>query len=256
MTEAEWLAWGRTNPMLQYLIGADENQPRVQAMESFPHCRSSDRKLRLFACACYHRISHLLPDRAAHAAVAIAERFADGLATDEEFRAAEEEARGLSGALEERWRASRGAERAALQPTHAALALAGVVTWREAQKAAYYAASNAHLDLACLLHPFARVNDPEFGRSQLAEEREQCRVLRDIFGNPFRPVTADPRWLTSTVLDLARLIYDERSFDRLPILADALMDAGCDAEELLNHCRGEGPHVRGCWAVDLLLGKS
>jgi hypothetical protein len=81
-------------------------------------------------------------------------------------------------------------------------------------------------------------------------------LLRDIFGNPFRPITLDPRWLTSTVLDLARLIYDERAFDRLPILADALMDAGCDSEELLKHCRSEGPHVRGCWVVDLILGKS
>jgi hypothetical protein len=72
-------------------------------------------------------------------------------------------------------------------------------------------------------------------------------LLRDIFGNPFRPVTLDPRWLSSTVLDLARTIYDERVFERLPILADALMDAGCDSEEVINHCRSEGSHVRGCW---------
>ncbi len=86
--------------------------------------------------------------------------------------------------------------------------------------------------------------------------RDHVRFLRDIFGNPFRPVTLDPRWLSSTVLDLARTIYDERVWERMPILADALMDASCDNEEILNHCRGEGPHVRGCWVVDLLLGKS
>jgi len=81
-------------------------------------------------------------------------------------------------------------------------------------------------------------------------------ILRDIFGNPFRPIAIDPRWLTSTVVDLASAIYQEKAFDRMPILADALMDAGCDNEEIIAHCRGEGPHVRGCWAVDLLLGKS
>jgi biotin carboxyl carrier protein len=79
--------------------------------------------------------------------------------------------------------------------------------------------------------------------------------LRDIFGNPFRPVAIDPRWLTSTVVDLAGGIYEERAFERMPILADALMDAGCDNEEIIAHCRGDGPHVRGCWVVDLLLGK-
>jgi hypothetical protein len=80
-------------------------------------------------------------------------------------------------------------------------------------------------------------------------------ILRDIFGNPFRPVSLNQRWFSSTVLDLARNIYDEHQFERMPILADALMDAGCDSEEILNHCRGPGPHVRGCWVVDLLLGK-
>jgi hypothetical protein len=69
------------------------------------------------------------------------------------------------------------------------------------------------------------------------------------------PITIDPRWQTSTVIDLARIIYDERAFDRMPILADALMDAGCDSEDILNHCRSDGPHVRGCWVVDLILGK-
>jgi hypothetical protein len=86
-----------------------------------------------------------------------------------------------------------------------------------------------------------------------------CRnlpLLRCIFGNPFRPVTLDRNWLTSTVTDLARGIYADRAFDRLPILADALQDAGCDNDDILTHCRGEGPHARGCWVVDLVLGKA
>ncbi|AMV28725.1 hypothetical protein VT84_30245 [Gemmata sp. SH-PL17] len=81
-------------------------------------------------------------------------------------------------------------------------------------------------------------------------------VLRDIFGNPFRPVTVESSWLTSTVTALATGIYAEKAFDRLPILADALMDAGCANDDLLNHLRSDGPHVRGCWALDLVLGKT
>ncbi|HEX3149646.1 MAG TPA: hypothetical protein VHR66_16340 [Gemmataceae bacterium] len=80
-------------------------------------------------------------------------------------------------------------------------------------------------------------------------------MLRDIFGNPFRPVAFDPRWRTSDSVGVARGIYEDRAFERMPILADALMDAGCDDEQVLSHCRGEGPHVRGCWVVDLVLGK-
>lgn len=92
----------------------------------------------------------------------------------------------------------------------------------------------------------------------LVDDRKRekyCRLRHDIFGNPFRPVELDPRWITSTVFDISQAIYQERAFDKMPILADALMDAGCDSEEILNHCRGDGPHVRGCWVVDLLLGK-
>jgi len=81
-------------------------------------------------------------------------------------------------------------------------------------------------------------------------------VLHDVFGNPFRTIAVNPAWLTSDVLALAEGIYQERAFDRMPILADALQDAGCGNEDILNHCRQPGEHVRGCWVVDLLLGKS
>jgi hypothetical protein len=98
-------------------------------------------------------------------------------------------------------------------------------------------------------------HDEALGRISL----QQCQLLRDIFGNPFRPLPRlNPSWLAAeggTVPKLAASIYEERAFDRLPILADALEEAGCDAAELLTHLRGPGPHVRGCWAVDLLLGK-
>ena len=80
-------------------------------------------------------------------------------------------------------------------------------------------------------------------------------VVRDIFGSNAQSVAINPSWLTSTVVALARGIYDEKAFDRMPILADALMDAGCENEEVLDHCRGPNEHVRGCWVIDGLLGK-
>ncbi len=92
------------------------------------------------------------------------------------------------------------------------------------------------------------------GKSAEAETT-QAAILRDIFGNPFRTAPLDPVWLTSTVVALAEGIYADRAFDRMPILADALQDAGCDNDDILNHCRQPGEHVRGCWVVDLVLGK-
>jgi hypothetical protein len=84
---------------------------------------------------------------------------------------------------------------------------------------------------------------------------EFCNQFRDVAGNPFRPVVADPAWLTPTVVAFAESLYEARAFDRLPILADALEEAGCTSADLLLHCRQPGEHVRGCWAVDLVLGK-
>jgi hypothetical protein len=89
-----------------------------------------------------------------------------------------------------------------------------------------------------------------------AAERSIIRLLHDIFGPlPFRDVHIAPVWRTSDVLALASGIYAERAFDRMPILADAMEEAGCDDADVLAHCRGAGPHVRGCWVVDLVLGK-
>ncbi|HUR55352.1 MAG TPA: hypothetical protein VMZ71_14560 [Gemmataceae bacterium] len=81
-------------------------------------------------------------------------------------------------------------------------------------------------------------------------------LLRDVFGNPFRPVTFLPDWRTSTVLALAQRMYESRDFSAMPILADALMDAGCTDGAILTHCRGQGPHARGCWCVDAILNKA
>lgn len=88
-----------------------------------------------------------------------------------------------------------------------------------------------------------------------AERMAIAKLIRDIFGNPFRPVAADPSWLLPKMVGLAQGIYGERAFDRMPILADALEKAGCADADILGHCRRPDEHVRGCWVVDLLLGK-
>jgi hypothetical protein len=99
---------------------------------------------------------------------------------------------------------------------------------------------------------------PRGGPRIKAVSSTEANLIRCIVGNPFRPVSIDPAWLTwnnRTMSALAETIYTERAFDRLPILGDALEEAGCDNADILNHCRGPGPHARACWVVDLLLGK-
>ena len=94
----------------------------------------------------------------------------------------------------------------------------------------------------------------------VAARQTQAELLREILGNPYRPLPLLPpavlRWSDGTVRRIAEGIYEERAFNRLPILHDALLDAGCDDEAILAHCRSDGQHVRGCWAVDLILEKS
>jgi hypothetical protein len=87
------------------------------------------------------------------------------------------------------------------------------------------------------------------------EAAAQSAILRDIFGNPFSPIAFDPCWRTLSVVRLAQTMYDSRTFDKMPELADALERAGCRSEPVLGHCREPGEHVRGCWVVDLVLGK-
>jgi hypothetical protein len=95
--------------------------------------------------------------------------------------------------------------------------------------------------------------DPE---QQAEERRRQAGYVRDLFGNPARHPRLAQSWLSSTVSALALGIYRTREFDRLPILADALMDTGCDDDAVLTHCRQQTGHARGCWVVDLVLGMS
>jgi hypothetical protein len=93
----------------------------------------------------------------------------------------------------------------------------------------------------------------------MAESAAQALLLKDIFGNPFRPVIVDPAWLTwhdALLVSMAQQMYESRDFRDMPVLADALEEAGCTNQDILDHCRQPDEHVRGCWVIDALLGKS
>ena len=112
---------------------------------------------------------------------------------------------------------------------------------------------------ACKMTLYWSEAEAKMAHKQAAEaDTFLCNVIREIFGNPFHPVSLDPTlltWRNGTIPKLAQVIYDDRAFERLPALADALQEAGCHNAEILNHCRQPGVHTRGCWVLDLLLGK-
>jgi hypothetical protein len=180
----------------------------------------------------------LLNDERSRRAVEVAERYADGQATQAELDAARAAAEGTAD--------DNDAARAAWRTTG------------EAWDAARVAARDAARGLAGGV-PYG----PAWDNARDAAGASQCDILRDLFGNPFRPVTLGPAWRTPTLLALAEASYEHRllpsgHFDpqRLAILADALLDAGCEDTEISGHLRHAGPHVRGCAVVDLILGKS
>jgi hypothetical protein len=166
-----------------------------------------------------------MPDNRSHLALTVAERIADGLANDPEW----EKARGML----------RG-----LPHDHVQWTLA-YDAFLAAERGASYTAHAVH----SATKPLRRYE------ARRAEIADQAALFRDIFGNPFRSITFSPAWRTDTAVALARQTYDSRDFSAMPILADALQDAGCDNNDILDHCRGSGPHVRGCWVVDRVLEK-
>jgi hypothetical protein len=207
--------------------------------------RVTERKLRLFAVACCRYIGDLLRDARGRAAVEMSERYADGLADRQALRTAREAA---EAAVAEGFAAVFSGDGTAWPggPEREAAAEAAAEPLRAFRVAAE--ASSARV--------WAVVG--VFEEMQAAKAREksfQCDLLRDLFGNPFRPVTVTPCWQTPDVVTLAGHIYHDRAFERLPELAGALEAAGCTDEAVLAHCRGPGPHVRGCWVADVLLGK-
>ncbi len=222
MTEEEWLRRGDPSLMLDCL------KDKVGA-----------RKLRLFSVGCCNRLSHLITEDSTRNALSCAERFADRNATSRERR--EQYAR-INGCADEF--TPELAVQSALS-RHAFNCAQDTSSW--AALATGFAADSAAVN----------VYHFQFGlETRNAEFVQQSNLLRDIFGNPFRPVAADPAWLTPTVQSIAAAIYEDRAFDRLPILADALEEAGCTDADMLLHCRQPADHVRGCWVVDLVLGKT
>jgi hypothetical protein len=232
MTEAEWLACTDPWPMLD--------------PDAFGG-RSRDRKLRLFACACVRRVWDFLDDPRSRMAVEVAERFADGGATWTE----------LGVAFHAAWTAGRRfaghtgvAEAAALECAyHDSFAAARNASLAAAEAAAW----SAHRDAAGAAGVYDALAD-----ALAAAQADQCALLRELVGNPFRPVNLSEvvlGWNDATVPRLAGMIYAGPHWDDLPVLADALEEAGCSDAAVLAHCRGGGEHVRGCWVIDLLLAK-
>jgi hypothetical protein len=225
MTEGEWLEFANTH-----------------AIPDFLRDKASRRQLLLLACAQHQWTRLHSTDRRFRKAVEVVERYADDHATDEE-RAT------VIVAL------NRIKEEAL--PVH---------DFEKCASARHF----ADLVNSCRDdHPreVAGTSDPpepsvlhRDGFRDLLSWTAQgpARLLHDIFGNPFRPVTLDSScltWNARTVPAMAERIYNERNWALLPVLADALEDAGCCSPDILTHCRGSGPHVRGCWVLDLLLGK-
>jgi hypothetical protein len=241
MTEVEWLGCADPYPMLAHLKG-----------------RVSERKLRLLACACQWFDRRVRSVPRADETIALAERYADGEVTCDvgwaELGCPELGTEGwdpIWALLGLFW----------AQPFHAAV----VSLPTPDQDDAPQTGSRRH---ACDL--VRCVFGTPFPRRSVRKNRWLARaalgLLSALGGHPTRPSepTGDevlpspicsPGWLTDTVLALARQMYASREFSAMPILADALQDAGCEEEQILNHCRGPGPHVRGCWVVDSVLGK-
>jgi len=234
VTEAEWLACADPQKMLEFL-----------------RSRASDRKLRLFSAACCRRVWHLLVHDWSRDAVKVVERYADGAATFQELEDAKSNAWEFSDHIihsdEHFYDLDANAQNAADAPAWAA------------ERSEDY---GSEVDGGCP-HRVVTATQRALGA---AEGNAQADLVRCIFANPLRPLTISPdilSWNDGVVVRLAQTAYDDRHMPagildntRLLILADALEEAGCTDSDTLGHLRRPGPHVRGCWPVDLCLGKS
>jgi hypothetical protein len=240
MTEIAWLACDDPDEMLLFLGDA-----------------ASNRQLRLFTSACCRRIEALFPNPVSHRVVDLVERVADDSALAHDLERTAEIARDDLDRAEVR-RTESGCS--------AAFAASSATESYPGEKPLWVARRTAD----CVRHAWYwdaqesrdalgdRIVTGTAAEGERAERREsavQADLIRDVFGNPFRPVAIDLAWRTDTAVTLAQQMYESRDFSAMPILADALQDAGCSNDDILNHCRGPGPHVRGCWVCDLVLGR-
>ena len=236
MTEEEWLYKVETYFPREMLLALEEQFPprRVKTTKS-----KRERKLKLFGCAACRRISHLFVAPEQQRLIEVVEKCADDGTTGRELRMARDAAMELVPRYKqgEEWSSIYGAY------DYAQNAL-NLLTWPTVSDVVEGFVEDLF---------GATVNDPD---SAEEENIHQKAFLLDIFGNPFRPVIFSPAWRTDTAVSLARQMYESREFGAMPILADALQDAGCENPDILSHCRDtSATHVRGCWVVDLVLGK-
>lgn len=236
MSEETWRTAQKPEPMLKLLSD-----------------NASQRKLRLFLCHCCRMVWSELPD-ASKKAVEVAERYVQGEATPSELKLAHEAAcRATSVAIDEYAESGFEDDGDFMCEDAVAGARAAEETTKDeiSVEDAIFAADSA-LEAGVLPGIAMATNEED----ELRIQQGQCDLLREIFGNPFREAPFDPPSLSPQVaVAIARSIEKDHAFDRLPILADALEEAGCTDEPILSHCRGPGPHVRGCWVLDLVLGK-
>jgi hypothetical protein len=243
MTEAEWL-------------GCDEV---LRLLQTETRCWERVRPWLLFSLACLNPLRSHLFDHRLITALEVIERAAEGKCGSGELEHACEEANSAHQAVlddpsEQRWfYVHECATRAVVLAAHpGCLEFTPGVADATAQALSYLADGVADATAQALSY----LAD---GLARVAREKANSRhvaLVHEIFGNPFRPVPFEPAWRTTDVLLLARGIYEEKAFDRMSILADALQDAGCTSADILNHLRdSQATHVRGCWALDLVLGK-
>jgi hypothetical protein len=220
MTEAAWAACADPASMLRFLGK-----------------QASDRKLRLFCVACCRRAWHLIRTQELKDGIETLERVADGQAADRE-----------------RIRVRKVALAVAQQNMYSPHESVAWELWRASMKTIVGQQDPGESAAAAFGYLAGRGNT--FFPAKQKEREEQAHLVRDLFGPlAFRPVALAGDWLTPDVRALAEGVYAERAWERLPILADALEEAGCTEAEVLAHLRGPGPHARGCFALDLAMGK-
>jgi hypothetical protein len=222
MTESEWLDERQAQTLLSFLL----EPGRLQ------RTRIGKRKLRLFSCGCCRLIWDGVESKHLRSALEAAEQFADAGGGPSELERASE----LVGY---------------------AMAVLPSPDFRYQQAASILVGYSIHPSASTAAVSSAMFHLPAIGSltNERFPRRLQCSLVRDIFGNPFRPMAIDTEWKTSTVVSLAKSMYESRDFSMMPVLSDALQDAGCESAEMLSHCRGSRPHVRGCWVVDGVLSR-
>jgi hypothetical protein len=245
MTEGDWLKSEEPQRLLQFLgreviLLADQGPPeRGPAMRRHLLRLTSRRKAGLFACACSRRLWPVFQDERSRKAIQTTELFLDGYAEESQRWAAATEAEAARDAIKT---LPGEPGRTQAQIARAAAIAAMKTAWLHVEDAATESA-----EAATWAGLFPTLGDAH---------KDQAALLRDIWGNPFRPVEVEASWRTPPVVALATTIYEERCFEDMPVLADALDEVGADAE-LLQHLRQkEAGHCRGCWCLDLVLGHS